>query len=937
MSVLNAKAYRIETEGNHGYWQDRALAQIKVATQLSEGKGGEYDSLAERAADILLLALKEEKSISAAAAKEAEAVLLPLSEEAKAYTLHCVAHAHIDMNWMWRFDETVAITLDTFRTMLDLLKEYPQFTFSQSQASVYKIVEKFGSAGMLDEIRHYVKDGRWEVTASHWVENDKNLPNGESMARHLLYSKQYLTGLLNLPGDAVRLDFEPDTFGHSANLPEILAQAGVAYYYHCRGAETAALSWWRAPSGKRVLSYREPLWYNSAVNADFGVPCVSLCRENKTDMLLKVYGVGDHGGGPSRRDIERILDMQTWPVYPTLRFSTYHAFFDEVSERFGASFPEYAAEKNPVFTGCYTTQTRIKRANRAGESLLMEAELFAALAARSAGYGYAADRFEAAWEKVLFSQFHDILTGSCVADTREYAMGEFQYTAAIANTEKSNALRAIAAKIDTSQFISEINGEILEASNAGAGVGSGIAEFQVSQVNRAAALPQVFHVFNPSPHARTGLAEITAWDWNGRTLPLAEFRDETGAVIPFQVVKGGSGYWGHEFISLLLPVTVPAGGYTTVTLDKSRDSVLPPAKKDPGLLVEEKHEYVLENELVRIEFDTQTAAIVSYWDKQTQTEWICAQQPGGFRLIDEDPGKGLTSWRVGRYMNSRTPESVQIKSVMIHGAALRSAIETESRWGGSVLKAVYSLDRDSRTLTVDIDCDWHERATPGSRIPQLSFCLPLNMPCGEYLYDIPAGTIARQPADMDLPGNSFIAALPEGRTEGFLLSSDSKYGYRGTKNAVSVDLIRMSYDPDPAPEYGRHRIKLAAGPTRPDKARIARQAFDCWHPFNILSAPAHRGEWPLSGSLIELESDNAVLQAVKQAQDGSGDLVARIYAADGQGGRALLKLPFAEIQSARAADIHERPAGQAFPVENGAAALSFAAGELLTVRLKPRK
>ena len=88
---------------------------------------------------------------------------------------------------------------------------------------------------MLEEVKQRVQEGRWEVTASAWVENDKNMPNGESMARHLLYTKKYLSKLLDIKEEILNLDFEPDTFGHSYNLPEILRNGGGSRYYHCRG------------------------------------------------------------------------------------------------------------------------------------------------------------------------------------------------------------------------------------------------------------------------------------------------------------------------------------------------------------------------------------------------------------------------------------------------------------------------------------------------------------------------------------------------------------------------------------------------------------------------------------------------------------------------------------------------------------------------------
>ena len=165
------------------------------------------------------------------------------------------------MNWMWGYQETVALTIDTVRTILTLMEEYPEFKFSQSQASVYHILERYAPA-VLDQVKQRVKEGRWEVIASSWVENDKNMSGGESMARHLLCTKKYLSELLDISEDSLNLDFEPDTFGHSRNIPEILRNGGVSRYYHCRGYDGENIYRWRAPSGAEVLVYREPTWYS---------------------------------------------------------------------------------------------------------------------------------------------------------------------------------------------------------------------------------------------------------------------------------------------------------------------------------------------------------------------------------------------------------------------------------------------------------------------------------------------------------------------------------------------------------------------------------------------------------------------------------------------------------------------------------------------------
>ena len=148
------------------------------------------------------------------------------------YKLYLTGHAHIDMNWMWSFQETVAATLATFRSICNIMDEYPEFVYSQSQGSVYKIVEQY-DPDLMKRMRKYIDEGRWEVVATSWVEPDKNMPSGESMLRHIEYTRSYLRDVWGVKNFDV--DFVPDTFGHAETIPEIDLFGGVKYMYHCRG------------------------------------------------------------------------------------------------------------------------------------------------------------------------------------------------------------------------------------------------------------------------------------------------------------------------------------------------------------------------------------------------------------------------------------------------------------------------------------------------------------------------------------------------------------------------------------------------------------------------------------------------------------------------------------------------------------------------------
>lgn len=885
-----------------GYWGERIAAELAFAHELSKVNDGKFDEPIDAALAYVESKLAEDGVIGKQTALAAESMLAELAAEAKSYDILSVSHAHIDMNWMWSWDETVSITIDTFRTMLALMDEYPEFTFSQSQASIYRIVEQY-APDMLREIKRRVHEGRWEVTASHWVEADKNMPSGESLSRHLLYTKRYLSRLFGLDPDSLNLDFEPDTFGHSVNVPEILLNGGVKFYYHCRGNEAPALYRWEAPSGKSVIVYREPTWYNDSVQSVLGSYVPEICRQTGLKTYLNVYGVGDHGGGPTRRDLEKLADMKSWPIYPSIRFGTYREFF-ALTESIAGQLPVVRGEQNFVFTGCYTSQSRIKTANRIGEVTLNEAEMFGAVAAVAADARYPAEQYEEAWRCVLFNQFHDILPGSGVLETREHALGQFQHTMAIANTNRKLALEALAATIDTSSLAGP---EDKLSVSEGAGVGFGTKAFKITQVERGRGNRRIVHVFNPSASIREEVAEFVLWDWKSPIRTLA-VHDSAGNAVPYQIVdQGFHAYWGHDYMRLLVYVKVPACGYATYTISPGEETVNPYMTSEPR--VEHEDEFVLENEWLKVTLDPIDASVRSMIRKSTGEQLVDAARPAGmFRLIDEDPDKGMTAWKVGRYMKvTNIHHGVKIKKIV--RGDLRQSLAYEVTFGSSLLKATVSLDRNSTELRYEAECDWHEIGRAGQTIPQLNFHWPLVYECASYKYDVPFGVVNRKPLDLDVPANSFAFGVPREQAQSsIMLMTNNKYGFRGTNDSLSVSLIRSSFDPDPYPEIGNHhRFAFAVRVSeRADNGELIAAANRFNHPLSVLSGIAHSGTRPLEAGFLALTEGTAAVSAVKMPEERDGQQwIVRLYETEGKPTTAKLQL-FRRAAEAYFVDTNER-------------------------------
>ena len=904
--ISHLLALKAETRG---YWAERIVAELEYAVNLSRSLGRKHDALLRATIESLAGLNSLMGALTRETVEETEAKLQPVAADAKAYTVLCVAHAHIDMNWMWRFDETVAVTLDTFRTMLTLMTEYPGFTFSQSQAAVYRIVEDHDRE-MLTEIRRRVKEGRWEVTASTWVESDKNLPTGESLVRQTFAARRYLSALLDIAPESLALDFEPDTFGHSRNLPEILTRAGVRWYYHCRGEEEHDLYRWQGPSGASLVAYRDPFWYNGEVSPSMTLALPEFCRKHGMDTMPRMYGVGNHGGGPTRRDIERIVEMDAWPLFPRLRFGTLRDFFT-AAEKNAGRLPVVNRELNFVFTGCYTAQSRIKAANRMAENRLIEAETMASVASLLTVTPFPARQLQQAWEIGLFNHFHDIIPGSGTVDTREFAMGENQRLLAIAGTVESLALRKIANLIDTSSLGNQRE-DARATTSEGAGAGYGVSDFHLSSVERGRGKNRLFHVFNPLPWKRSGLAEVVVWDWQGDPSRVL-VTDETGASAAHQVVPNalhpyfGPDYWGHRYMRVLVPVDVPGCGYRTYSLTEATPTEVP-QERIGWPRVERQDSFTLENDLIRAVFDSRSAALVSLVDKETGEEMADPSRGGGvFRLVQEDDSRGMSAWIIGRWMSVRSVhEGVKMTPTAGTGS-LSQWLSYEVRFGGSRLKATVSLERESSALSWCVECEWLEAGSAGAGTPQLNFFVPLAVDCKAYRFDVPFGTVDRPPADMDVPANSWALGVPRkaGR-KAVMLTADQKHGFRCVDNSLSLTLLRSSFDPDPHPEMGTHRFSFALSLVEPgSSAVLVRRARERAHPFVTVAGTDHAGTLPLSGGFLSLEEGTVAVSAVKMAEEvPTGRVVLRLNETDGKKTTAAVKF-FCTPSRAWRSDVNE--------------------------------
>lgn len=911
------------------YYEDRILQQLKLLKVYSQNHDNQYLEDIEAASQLVLAAKESLGYITRELVEEIESTLAPIGREMKKINVHCVSHAHIDMNWLWGYHETVMITLDTLRTMIKLMKEDPEFTYSQSQASVYEIVEKFDPQ-LLEDIKHFVHEGRWELSASTWVEHDQNMANGESFVRQILYTKRYLSQLFDIDPDSLTLNYEPDGFGHNANTPEIMSQAGVKYYYHCRGLDGQLLYRWQAKSGASVIGYREPVWYGNSVttSAFYHIPYIA--KQSNLNDCLFVYGVGDHGGGPTRKDIQLIREMNEWPLMPTIQFSTYTRFFHAV-EHCKDDLPVVDTELNFTLTGCLTSSSRIKMANKYSENSLVSTELVNCYSHLLLNQTYQHASIQQAWRKHMFNQFHDILPGCGINFTLEHALGNFQELLAINNVIKKNALEALADQIDTQSIPGGETAQYEVADSAGFGnsphkvigdIGKSY-DMHLPHNGRYTGSTRVYAVFNHTHYTRRENVELLMWDYYH---DIDQIRVVDSQQNPLEIHiddRDYHQYWGHWFTKLVIDVTVPKLGYETLIITNDQDAPDLNIVPSDGRL-STYNDYVLENDAIRVVFDEITMDITSLYDKRSQTELLAG--PSNFRFIKEQASHA-NAWIIGDYISVDDCKK-EIFDRKVVDTPLYRELQFTMKLSQSSLDITYRLSRHNDFVEVNVLNQFNDISN-ADYVPQIQYRLDTGADVDTFTYDIPMSVHQRNRLREDVCGLTFGLAQVKD-DYGVYFASDSKYGYRANEDYFALNIIRNTPGPNTNPEVDTHYTDFIIGVGTQDDAFQSAAFLN--HPVDVINVqPNQEGTLPMQASIFDIETA-CILSSIKVSEDADNTYVLKFYETKGEASNIQVTFP-QKVQEAHQINVLEEN-GDALSIDGNTVFTEAAPYQLVMLKVQ---
>jgi len=338
--------------------------------------------------------------------------------------LHLLCNAHLDPVWQWRWEEGCAAALSTFATAVDLLHEHPALVFNHNEAVLYRWVKEHAS-DLFREIQQLASAGRWCISGGWYLQPDVNLPDTESLIRGMAEGRRFFREHF---GVEPRVAYNFDSFGHSPGLPQLLRRAGHEFYIHMRPQDPdlklpSDLYRWRGLDGSEVGALRIEVGlyhterHNLRQRLEEGA---ALALRLDRDVPV-FWGLGDHGGGPTRADLRIIEEFALEEQRVEVRHSTTEQLYQALKPRLDGA-PRVEGELGRVFTGCYTSLSRLKRESQASTVRLAQAEAWRTATWWQHAQPFPAESFDAAWRKHLFNDFHDILPGSCTQPAEQDAL-----------------------------------------------------------------------------------------------------------------------------------------------------------------------------------------------------------------------------------------------------------------------------------------------------------------------------------------------------------------------------------------------------------------------------------------------------------------------------------------------------------------------------------
>ncbi len=793
--------------------------------------------------------------------------------------VHLICNAHLDPVWLWEWEEGAAETLSTFRTAADLCEEFDGFVFNHNEVTLYKWVEEFEPA-LFERIGRLVREGRWHIMGGWYLQPDCNMPAGESFVRQALLGRRYFMEKFGArPTTAI--NFDP--FGHTRGLVQILRQAGYDSYLFCRPDQKDrplgdADFVWVGYDGSEIIGHRALGWYNSQLGKIDKKLTDWIASFGQRDPGLILWGVGDHGGGPSRVDLRKIAAAtRERRAEHELIHSTPEAYFAELRRR-RRELPRHTAELNPWGVGCYSSMIRIKQKHRLLENELYALEKMTSCAAGQGLMDYPRAELAEALHDLMVGEFHDVLPGSSIQPVEEASIRMFDHGLELVSRCKARAFFALA---------------------------SGQPKGKPGEIP--------ILVYNPHPFpVRTQVEcefNLADANWDEQFTTATAYAG--GTALPSQVEQQHSSLnldWRKRIVfqAELAPATM-----------NRFDCKLTVLKAKPAPRLKARNGRIrFANGSLEVDINTRTGLIDRFRVGGDDCLAAGAFQPLVIRDNEDPWGMTVRSFRkvAGRFRLLSAAEGTWLSGTtqgklpsvrVIEDGPARSVVEALLGYEHSHVVLRYKLPKVGTEVEVEVRVHWNEKDR----------MLKLSLPTAggdAYIGQVACG-VGELPTNGDeAVAQKWVAVTSKAARRAVTVINDGVYASDFADGELRLTLLR-------SPAYAAHpifertivpqdryvprqdqgerlfRFWINAGPTRRRLEAVDREAIARNEkPMAVSFFPAGAGAKPLPG--VRLSDEVVQLMAAKRAEDND-DLIVRLFEPTGKPRETTLTVPWLKVRA----------------------------------------
>ena len=756
--------------------------------------------------------------------------------------IYCVGHTHIDCAWLWTLKVTEDKSVRSFSTVLNLMKQYPEYIFMSSQPQLYKYVKK-NNPKVFKEIQERVKEGRWEVDGGMFVEADCNIASGESLIRQFIHGQKFFKDEFNKKNEILWL---PDVFGYSAALPQIIKKCGLKYFM------TTKLSWnefnkmpydtfeWEGIDGTKVLTHFVSIrdyhnkgkegseqtehftTYNGYINPkQIKGGWERYSQKDLNNEILCSYGFGDGGGGPTKDMLENQRRLTKGiPGCPQTIQSTAKDFFHILDKNVTGSkyLPSWVGELYLEYhRGTYTSMARNKKYNRRSEFAYQNIETFASISNLLFNKQYPRHEIFEGWEVILRNQFHDILPGSSIHQVYEDSKVEYE------NILKQNK-ELISDTV--SSTVKEINAE-----------------------------DNVLVVFNPNSFNFSGLVEL---DLKDEQLFLNKYKDK----LPIQKLT---------LNKYLFKVNdIPSKGYGVVLpLERDIKSLY------KNLKISKER---MENSFFVITFN-EKGQFSSIYDKREKRELLKEGKNGNVIISYEDRPHNYDAWDLNKYYVEKQWEIDNVDEWdIVEEGPLRACIKIKRLYLDSTITQFIYIYRDIDRIDIKNAIDWKEHQI------FLKTWFPLDIHTKEATFDIQYGNVKRNThnntswdwAQFEVCVHKWLDVSERGYGVSFI--NDCKYGCSVKNSDVSLSMLKSGVYPNPTADQEYHEFLYSIYPHKNEwmDSDTVKNSYELNNPVLPIIKKNNGGVLEKNFSFASTDKKNVIIEVIKQGLDGKSTII-RLY------------------------------------------------------------